>query len=98
MNKGFSPPPPPQVLIEIGEVLIELCNENQVWHVLVCILGNYRTPKNVKQLFLPRFWLDCVHAAGILKYIGMSILFWGTCGMHHRDINSMINNHSTSYQ
>ena len=38
MNEGFSFTPW-QILIAIDEVLIEICNGNHVWHVLVSIFG-----------------------------------------------------------
>ena len=38
MNEGFLFTPC-QILIAISEVLIEICNENHVWQVPICILG-----------------------------------------------------------
>ena len=70
MNDRFSFTPC-QILIAIGEVLVEICNGNHVWHVLVCILGIYT--QKCEAVIFAKFGLACMHARP-LEYLDALVL------------------------
>ena len=86
MNEGFSFTPW-QILIAIHQVLIEICNGNHDWHVLVYIQV-FSTCK-CEAVNFPKFELACVHARP-LGYLDTPFLFRAhvPC-MHMHNVHTM---------